>query len=236
MKTIGIIGGMGPQGTGDLYMGIVGLFQRQHGARYDADFPPILLHSVPAPEVVERLEDEVALSRMLVGSARTLESAGADFIAIACNTAHIVQPDVAAAVTVPVLHLPTEVAMAVAADGHTRVSVLATGLTMDRGLYLAPCRQRGIAIVEPDVEQQRAVTRIIMAVLAGGDLSDARRSMAALLDELARAGAEAVILGCTDLGPAVEGLHPPLPVYDSTMILAQACVRGALPSGLQSGL
>lgn len=227
MKTLGILGGMGPQGTADLYMGIIRIFQRRHGARYDADFPPMLLHSVPAPELVERNEDEAALAAMLVDSARTLEAAGAEVLAIACNTAHVVHPQVAAAVGIDTLHLPTEVARAVARDGHRRIGLLATGLTVGRGLYREPCLEQGIAIVEPGPVQQDYVTRIIMAVLAGGELGEARRSMVELVERLAAAGAQAVVLGCTDLGPVAEGLALPLPVYDSTWILAEACVREA---------
>ncbi len=231
MKTVGIIGGMVPQGTGDLYMGIVRTFQHRFGARYDADFPPMLLHSVPAPELVERLEDEQALAEMLVSSARTLEAAGADFLAIACNTAHVVHRRVAEAVAIPVLHLPSEVAKAVARNGHDRVGLLATGLTLERGLYRGPCEQHGIAILEPSHAWRSAVTGVIMAVLAGEDLTAAKQTAASLIDDLTGAGAQAVILGCTDLGPVVRGLSLDVPAYDSTIVLAEACVREALAGG-----
>ena len=227
MKTLGIIGGMGPQATAELYMAVVGLFQRRFGARYDADFPPMLIHSVPAPEVVERLEDERALAAMLAGSARTLEAGGAELIAIACNTAHVVFPDVEAAVSIPVLHLPTLAARACAAAGHRRVGLLATGLTIDRGLYRAPCEAEGITLLELDPGQRARVTEIIMAVLAGGDLSAARAGLEALLMELRAAGADAALLGCTDLGPVLRGLDTPLPVLDTTDILAEALVAAA---------
>jgi aspartate racemase len=227
VKTIGIIGGMGPRATADLYMGIVGIMQRRYGARYDADFPPMLIHSVPAPEVVERLEDEAALGALLVDAARGLVAAGADLLAIACNTAHIVYPRVAAAVSVPVLDLPGEAAAAVARVGHGRVGLLATGLTLERGLYRTPCARLGLTLLEPSEAQLEALTGVIMAALAGGDLSAARGVMLGLLGELAAAGADSVLLGCTDLGPVVDGLQQPLPIFDSTPILAEALVREA---------
>ena len=226
MKTIGIIGGMGPQATAELYMAVVGIFQRRFGARYDADFPPMLIHSVPAPEVVERLEDERALAAMLAGSARTLEASGAELIAIACNTAHVVHPAVAAAVAVPVLDLPELAAEAVAAAGHRHMGLLATGLTIDRGLYVGPCQRRGLELMVPDAPQRQRLTRIIMAVLGGEDPEPARADMAGLLAELAARGADSALLGCTDLGPVARGVLEPLPVYDSTAILAEALVRG----------
>ncbi len=225
MKTIGIIGGMGPQATAELYMAVVGIFQRRFGARYDADFPPMLIHSVPAPEVVERLEDERALGSMLAASARTLEAAGAALIAIACNTAHIVHPRVAAAVGVPVLDLPAEAVAAVVAGGHRRVGLLATGLTLERGLYRDACTRAGVELVEPDPGQLAQLTEVIMAVLAGAPLGPARASLARLLDQLAAAGAQAALLGCTDLGPVARDISAPMPLYDTTAILAEALVR-----------
>lgn len=224
MKTLGIIGGMGPQATAELYMAVVGIFQRRFGARYDADFPPMLIHSVPAPEVVERLEDERALAAMLADSARTLEAGGAELIAIACNTAHVVFPAVDEAVEVPVLHLPTLAAQACAKAGQTRVGLLATGLTIDRGLYRGPCAEQGLTLVELDPDQRERITAVIMAVLAGEDLVSARASMGVLLGELAAAGAEVALLGCTDLGPVARGVLEPLPVLDTTEILAEALV------------
>ena len=224
MKTLGIIGGMGPQATADLYMAVVGVFQRRYGARYDADFPPMLIQSVPAPEVVERLEDERALAAMLCASARTLEAGGAEIIAIACNTAHVVYPQVAAAVGVPVLELPHLAARAVADAGFRRVGLLATGLTLARGLYRAPCQRLGVELIEPSPAQIERLTEIILAVLGGEDLVPARADMARLLDELRAHGAEAVLLGCTDLGPVVQ---TSLPCFDSTVILAEALVAAA---------
>ncbi len=226
MKTIGIIGGMGPQATAELYMAVVGILQRRSGARYDADFPPVLIHSVPAPDVVERLEDEERLAGMLVDSARILEAAGAQLLAIACNTAHIVHSRVASAVSVPVLDLPAEVAAAAATVGYRRVGLLATGLTMDRWLYREPCARLGIELLEPDAVQRDRLTRVIMAVLAGQELSASRRILIDLLGDLAERGADAVVLGCTDLGPLLAGLDTPLPVIDSTLVLAEALVRG----------
>jgi len=227
VKTIGIIGGMGPQATAELYMAIVGIFQRRYGARYDADFPPMLIHSVPAPEVVERLEDERALAAMLCASARTLEAGGAEIIAIACNTAHVVHPEVAAAVGVPVLDLPSLAAKAVAGAGYRRVGLLATGLTLARGLYRAPCQRLGVELIEPSPAQLERLTGIIMAVLGGDDLAPARADMVRLVEELRAQGAEAVLLGCTDLGPIVAEQDLPLLVLNTTVLLAEALVRAA---------
>jgi aspartate racemase len=231
MNTLGIIGGMGPRATAELYMAVVSIFQRRFGARYDADFPPILIHSVPAPEVVERLEDERALGVMLAAAARGLEAAGARYLAIACNTAHIVYPQVVSAVGVPVLDLPGEVARALGRRGLSRVGLLATGLTLDRGLYRNPCARLGIDLVEPDAAQRERLTEIIMAVLAGGPLSAPRGALSELLEALAGAGAEAAVLGCTDLAPLIRGVQPPIPVFDSTEVLAEALVRVARGGG-----
>ncbi|MFH2007419.1 MAG: amino acid racemase [bacterium] len=226
MKRIGILGGMGPAATAELYLAIVGQFQRRFGARYDADFPQMIINSVPAPDVVEKLEDEAELVEVLQQGVRTLEVAGADFVAVACNTVHAFHGAIAAAVSIPVLNLLEETAAAVEHAGHRRVGVLGTGLTIRRGLYREACRHRGIAVVEPNALQQEALTQLILDVLAGGDPERCRGRLAGLIDALRAAGSEAVILGCTDL----SGIVPPAPavvLFDTTRILAEAAVNEA---------
>jgi len=226
MKRIGILGGMGPAATAELYLEIVGLFQKRYGARYDADFPQMIINSVPAPDVVEKLEDEAKLVAVLQQGVQTLETAGADFIAIACNTVHAFHSAIASAVSVPVLDLLEETASAVQRAGHERVGVLATGLTIRRGLFRDACRHRGVAVVEPDEPQQEALTQLILDVLGGGNPDHYRRRLDGMIDELLAAGAEAIILGCTDLSGIVPPA-PPVPVFDTTRILADAAVYQA---------
>lgn len=231
-KTIGILGGMGPRATADLYLAIVALFQQRYGARYDADFPQMLINSIPAPDVVEQFEDEARLVSLLSEGAQTLEQAGADFVAIACNTVHAFHTAIASSVSIPVLDLVAETVAEVHQTGYTTVGLLSTGLTLERGLYRAPCTARGLTLLEPDEPQRQLLTALIMDLLAGRPPETCGDRLMALVEALAARGAEAVILGCTDLTPVIPAAAPPLPLFDTTGVLAQAAVREALRPGL----
>jgi aspartate racemase len=226
-KRIGILGGMGPKATADLYMAIVALFQERFGARYDADFPQMIVNSVPAPDVVERLEDEARLVAVLQQGARTLEKAGADFVVIACNTVHAFHAAIASAVSIPVLDLVEETVSEVHRAGHQCVGVLGTGLTIGRGIYRRPCEGRGVTLLEPDELQQSALTELIMDILAGRHAQRCTDRLNAFMGAFGDQGAEAVILGCTDLS-GVAPDPPPVAVFDTTLILAAAAVREAV--------
>jgi aspartate racemase len=228
MRTIGILGGMGPQATADLYLGIVRLFQQRHGARYDADFPQMVLVSLPAPDVVERNEDERRLIGTLRQGARKLAEADADFIVVACNTVHAYYRQLSAAVQIPVLDLIRETAVATQSRGIRRVGVLGTGLTLERRLYQEACAAVGVEALAPPESDQRRLTEIIMQILAGQDLTEARRGLDDIVAGLGGAGAEAVILGCTDLsGVATPRPDGPL-LIDTTEVAAEAAVRECL--------
>jgi aspartate racemase len=220
---------MGPKATADLYMAIVELFQQRFGARYDADFPQMIINSVPVPDVVERLEDEARLMAMLQQGVQTLESAGADFVAIACNTVHAFHAAIAPAVSIPVLDLVEETVAEVHKAGHGCVGVLGTGLTIARGVYRGPCERRGVELLEPDEHQQETLTELIMDILAGRHSQHCTARLGAIIGELRDQGAEAVILGCTDLsGVAPEPPSASVPVFDTTRILARAALREAV--------
>jgi len=187
----------------------------------------MLIHSLPAPDVVESLQDGPRLQAMLCQAAQGLQAQGADFIAIACNTAHLYHPQVAAAVQIPVLHLPAEAAAAASARGLSCVGLLATDLSLREGLYRQPLRERGIQLVEPDQRQVETITAIIVAILADEPLDPHRRRLRGLVGELQARGAQAVILGCTDLGAATRGLQLEAAILDTTAVLAEAAAREA---------
>jgi aspartate racemase len=230
-KRIGILGGMGPAATADLYLAIVALCQQRYGARYDSDYPQMIINSIPAPDVVERLvvdrlPDEARLVAMLEQGVQTLESAGADFVVVACNTVHVFHAAMASAVSIPVVDLVEETVAEVHRAGHGSVGLLATGMTMDSGIYRRSCQRRGVDLLEPDEHQQQRLTELIMDILAGRHTQQCTARLTDLMAELQNQGSEAVILGCTDLS-AVAPDPFPIPLYDTTQILARAALREA---------
>ncbi len=225
MKTIGILGGMGPEATAAVYLNIVRIFQRRFGARFDADFPHMLIDSLPVPDVVQQVENEAGFIQTLRGGAIRLEDAGAQFLIIACNTAQKYLPQIMSAVSIPIIDLVLEVAEAVAWRKYSRAGLLGTEATIRDHLYDGSFQRRGIELLTPEPAERVVVTRAIMEILAGSDPEVPRADLLPILESLRERGAEAVVLGCTEL-PLV--LHPgdsPVELIDTIQILAEAAVR-----------
>lgn len=236
-RAIGIVGGMGPEATADLFAKIV----RATPARRDQDHLRVLVDCNPhipdrAAALAGRGPDPVPA---LVATARNLERAGAELLCLACNTAHAYYDAVAAAVRVPVLHVMEEVAAAIRAryPRLRRVGLLATRTTVRLGLYHRALHRRGLEVVVPDELHQRLVDRAIdppEGVKAGGHAAARPRALRAAR-RLVESGAECVVLGCTELPLIVSAGDLPVPVVDATDVLARAAVREALGSGVDVG-
>jgi len=233
MKTIGILGGMGPEATAAVYLNIVRIFQRRFGARFDADFPHMLIDSLPVPDVVQQVENEAGFIRTLRGGAIRLEDAGAQFLIVACNTAQKYLPQIMSAVSIPIIDLVLEVAEAVAWRRYSRAGLLGTEATIRDHLYDGSFQRRGIELLTPEPAERVVVTRAIMEILAGSDPEVPRADLLPILESLRERGAEAVVLGCTEL-PLV--LHPgdsPVELVDTIQILAEAAVRECRASAVE---
>ena len=230
MKTIGILGGMGPEATADLYMQIVKIFQSKYNAKYDADFPPFVIYSLPLPDVVEispAKEKEVAereIVAYLTNGVQRLQAGGADFIAIACNTVQCYLQEMRSAVSIPILSVATETASKLKQEGYTKVGVLGTNKTINSGLFERECISRNIELIIPSKEQQPIVTEVIMNILAGKANENDKQKLKTIVQTLAEKGAEAIILGCTDLPLLMKQEDFPLPLIDTTNVMAQAVV------------
>jgi aspartate racemase len=225
---------MGPAATIRLYEEITA----RTPVQTDQDHIPLLIESNPAiPDRTEALlgGGSDPLPPMLE-SLRRLTAAGAEFIAIACNTAHAWYPQLARAATVPVLHLIRIAAQACRtrlADGAA-VGVLATTGTVNSELYQTALADIGLHPVLPSQPDQTQVMRAIRLVKAGGpgNLHEARQVASAQAQRLIDQGAKAILLGCTDLSVILRDGDLPVPVVDSTVALAEkiiALARGDIP-------
>lgn len=222
-KTIGIIGGMGPLATCDLFQKIINLTD----ASCDQEHIRVLIDNntcIPdrTAAILGRGEDPVA---QMVDSAKKLSQIGADVLIMPCNTAHYFHERVSKEVDVPLLHMINETAMAVKNKGITRVGLLATDGTVRSGVYARAFEQVGVEMLTPSSEGQKAVMGMIYdGVKAGNydlDLSGFRNAMKELLD----AGTETLILGCTELPVAFGMFGFNEPHIDPTAILAAAAIR-----------
>jgi aspartate racemase len=183
-------------------------------------------------EALQRGEQWPKMAHILARSAISLEAAGADFIVLCTNTMHKVAADIESAVRIPLLHIADATAKAVSARGLKKIGLLGTRFTMEEDFYKGRLsREHGIDVHVPDGPDREAVHRVIFQELVVGRIeSSSRQKLAAIIEGLARSGAEGVILGCTELGLLVKEKDSPLPLFDTTLIHAQAAVDFALQS------
>ncbi|MBL0632597.1 aspartate/glutamate racemase family protein [Aeromonas veronii] len=231
MKCIGLLGGMSWESTVSYYQALNRGVRAQLGGLHSAR---VLLNSVDFAGI-ERLQhagDWPATARLLAAEARKLQDGGADFLLIGTNTMHKVAPEIEAAIDIPLLHIADATADKLQADGITRVGLLGTRFTMEQDFYKGRLQERfGLAVLVPDEAGRERVHRIIYDELCLGEIRESSRAeYLAIIEGLAAAGAEAVILGCTEIALLVGDARAAVPLYDTTAIHAEAAVARALAS------
>ena len=227
MKTIGLIGGMSWESTAHYYAALNRETAARLGGLHSA---PILLHSVDfAPiEVLQRAGDWAEAGRQLAAVARGLEAQGADLIGLATNTMHIVADAIAEGLSVPMIHIADPTAAALLADGVRRVGLLGTRFTMEQPFYRERLAAGGLEVLVPETGITN-LNGIIYEELCRGIVREPSRAIyVEAIARLAARGAEAVILGCTEIGMLITDDVSPIPVYDTTALHARALVEAAL--------
>lgn len=232
MRTIGLIGGMSWESSAQYYRIINEAVRERLGAPHSAR---TLMLSVDFGEV-ERLQhagDWDALAAMMVDAARRLERAGADLLLICTNTMHRMADEIAASVAVPLLHIADPTAERIKAAGHRRVGLLGTKFTMEGEFYRGRLADRhGLDVIVPDEGDRAAVHRIIYDELVASRVEPAsREAYRAIIARLVARGAEAVVLGCTEIMLLVRPEDSAVPLYDTTTLHALAAVDRALEPG-----
>ncbi|MBI4176794.1 MAG: amino acid racemase [Candidatus Aenigmarchaeota archaeon] len=225
-KIVGILGGMGPEATADLYMRIIRIFQTKYNAKFDSDYPQIIINSIPLPDVVEA-EKIDGVYTYLANGIKTLEAAGVDFIVIDCNTVQFLVPSLREDVTIPIIGIPEETLKVAKSYGFNNVGLLATKNTIKMKAFEKEAARFGMAILVPGPEQQNVITDIIMNVLSGNRFEQDKSALRQIIKELESRGAEAIIVGCTDLPLIINNNDSKVLLLDTTEVLAQACIREA---------
>lgn len=230
MKTIGLIGGISWKSTAEYYRILNQLVLERLGGVHSAR---IVLYSVDFDEIatLQHAGEWERLGEIMADAARALAAAGADFILICANTMHLCLDAVEAATPLPVLHIADPTGAAMAAAGARRAGLLGTGFTMERPFLMDRLRDvSGIDCFVPDAAGRADIHRIIFDELVAGKIEAASQArFRGLIDELARDGAEAVVLGCTELVLLVEpDAVYPVPLFDTTALHAAAAVARAL--------
>ncbi|NJP66297.1 aspartate/glutamate racemase family protein [Streptomyces spiramenti] len=228
MKVVGLIGGMSWESTAAYYRLLNELTRERLGGLHSSR---CVLYSVDFAEI-EQLQvqgrwDEAG--SVLAEAARALERAGADLVLICTNTMHKVADQVQAAVDVPLLHLADATADAVRGTGMRTVGLLGTAFTMEQDFYRRRLEAGGLTVLVPGAEDRALVHRVIYEELCVGVVRESSRDdYRRVIGRLAAAGAEGVVLGCTEIELLVRAEDSAVPLFPTTRLHAQAAVRAAL--------
>ena len=229
MKTIGMIGGMSWQSTVPYYRQINEAVQQRLGGLHSAR---LVLYSVDFHDV-ERLQhrgDWKSAAALLVAAARSLQAAGAEGLLLCTNTMHKVAAEIESAVPLPLLHIADPTAKAIQRAGFSTVGLLGTKFTMEESFYRGRLLERhGLNVIVPDPQARNEVHRIIYDELCLGRIeAPSRQIYRRIMQDLVSQGAEAIILGCTEIALLVGPEDCSAALFDTTALHAQAAADYAL--------
>ncbi|MDR3371431.1 aspartate/glutamate racemase family protein [Rhodoferax sp.] len=229
MKTLGLIGGMSWESTIPYYQHINQTVKKALGGLHSAK---IVLYSVDFAEV-EHLQASgqwAAAGAMLAGIARHLEVAGADALVICTNTMHKVADTVQDAIHIPLLHIADPTALAIKQAGFCKVGLLGTRFTMEQDFYRSRLEtQHGLTVLTPPPADRDLVHQIIYDELCLGEVNDAsRQTYLRIINDLQAQGAQAIILGCTEIAMLIQPQHCTLPLFDTATLHARSAAQWAL--------
>ena len=229
MKTIGLLGGMSWESTLEYYRIINETVKEKQGGLHSAK---CILYSVDFAEI-EKFQHENRWDRaldLLTQACRSIEIAGADFLLICTNTMHKLAPQIQQQLSIPLLHIAEPTAARVRSDGLRTVALLGTRFTMEEDFYRGRLENPyGLNVLIPDEVDRETVHRVIYDELCLGVIRKASAaSYKRIIERLVDAGAEGVILGCTEIGLLVKPVDYSIPLFDTTRIHAEAAVDFAL--------
>ncbi len=228
MQTIGLVGGMSWESSIEYYRMLNTGVEERLGGLHSAK---CVMASVEFAELTElqqadRWDDVAAL---LAEAAKGVERAGADLLLMCTTAFHKVADAVEAAVDIPFVHLADVVAEAAKAKGLSKIGLVGTKFTMERDFFADRIASRGIEVVVPDARHRDTLDRIVYEELVHGKVLDSsRRAVVSIVDELWDAGAQGVVLGCTELELLVKQADCELPVFPCTTLHVEAALDRAL--------
>lgn len=229
MKVIGLLGGMSWQSTQGYYQLLNQGIADKLGGLHSAE---IILRSVDFAPIAQMQKQQqwTQMAELLCSHAKALEKAGADCVLIGTNTMHLVADEVAAAISIPLLHIADATAQAIQSANLNKVALLGTVFTMQKDFYKGRIQARfGIEVIVPDASEQALINQIIYDELCLGRINPASEEIyLKVIRGLEAQGAQAVILGCTEIGLLVKQKNCSLPLFDTTQIHALAAIEFAL--------
>ena len=226
MKTIGMLGGMSWESTSSYYKALNEGVKKSLGGLHSAE---ILMYSVDFDEI-EKLQHQGnwdKTAEILSKAAMSIEAGGADFLLICTNTMHKVAPEIASNISIPILHIADSTGDKLKRDNINCVGLLGTQFTMEQDFYKGWLLDKyNIEVLVPDTEERKIVHNVIYSELCLGKIVESSRDeYLRIIGNLHAKGAEAIILGCTEIALLVQQQHTIVPLYDTTEIHAAEAVK-----------
>ncbi len=229
MKTIGLLGGMSWESTVEYYRALNEGIKKALGGLHSAK---IVMHSVDFAPLEEfmRNGDWDAIAAVLSEAAIGLEKAGADFFLLCTNTMHKLAPDIEQKIDIPLLHIADATAEVLLSNKISTVGLLGTAFTMEEDFYRQRLKSKyGLDVLIPQKDDRQLVNKVVFTELCCGKILDgSRKEYIRIINELAEQGAEAIILGCTEIGLLVKQEDVEIQLFDTTPIHAAKAVQMAL--------
>lgn len=229
MKTIGLIGGMSWESSLEYYRIINEEAKKRLGGLHSAKS---LMYSVDFAEIeaLQHKGDWNTATQLMIDAAKRLEIGGADFVLICTNTMHKMAKEVEGAISIPLLHIADPTAEAIKSRGLTKVALLGTKYTMEQDFYKGRLVEKfSLDVITPDETDRQTIHDVIYNELCLGEIkTESKQKYLDIIAKLQIAGAQAVILGCTEIGLLIKQEDVTLPVFDTTQIHASAAVTMAV--------
>lgn len=225
-KTIGILGGIGPSASANMYVRIIEYMQKKYGAWDDADFPKVMVYSTALAGFDEfGIANEELVVADLVAAVKKLEDMGSDLIIVACNTVHYFDKQMEAAITVPLVHMIDEACADVKEKGFTKVGIACSQSTKDLNLYSDGLTSIGVEPVITTDEEQVIINGAIKDVMAGKQNSNTKVQLIKVFERFQEAGAQAVLLGCTELPLAILQADTKIQLIDANQVVVERAIE-----------
>lgn len=230
--TAGVLGGMGPDATVDFMARVVALVS---GSRDQDHVPMIVDHNPQVPDRQAAMRgDRAPVNAALLAMARRLQAAGADFLVMPCNTAHVFLHGIEQAVDIPLLHIIDETVSEIgpAVPGARQVGLLATDACLESGIYQQAITRSAREAVLPDDASQAELMRLIARIKSGDRSEPVAAALAQIAERLVQQGAQLIVAGCTEIPLVLHAASCSVPVLSSTEVLAKRTV--AVSTGKES--
>ncbi len=224
-KIIGILGGMGPLATVNFFADVISICQKKYNAEQDTDYPKIYLYDTALEGFNETgFEKPELVKEQLINDTKKLENWGADFIVIPCNTVHYFIEDMEKNLKIPIISIVDSTIEQIKKNNYNKIGVLSSASSRELGLYEKKLNSEAFKAIVTTVEEQRFLNSVVLSVMSGNQGENERKGMQKVINRMKDSGADAIVLGCTELSLAISDKDSSLPLFNTIHILAEAAV------------